>query len=173
MPRVGYWKAIFSSRQDWGTALLEIVVVAAISLIPLLMAAIRELLPLDANVPIGDAFEKYFLSGQLVFYSVGLTATITWHSNKDFRNFFPWRVFFNLYCIVSIVFCAILIGYDPTLSSIKPAFLSNSSVAIYCISLMAYVLIVVISRVHVNVGEALAQTDAALQDEVRRSRGIS
>jgi len=174
MPRVGYWRAIFSAGpQAWGTALLEILVVATISLIPLLMAAIRELLPLGSNILISDAFQRSFLSGQLVFYSVGLIATITWNSNKDFQSFFPWRTIFNLYCLAGIVFCTLLIGYDPTLSRIKPSILSVASVGIFLVTLVAYILMAVISQVHVNVGEALAKTDADLQNEVRRSRGIS
>ena len=71
------------------------------------------------------------------------------------------------------MFCTLLIGYDPTLSRIKPSILSVASVGIFLVTLVAYVLMAVISQVHVNVGEALAKTDADLQNEVRRSRGIS
>lgn len=79
MNRIGYWNAIvFAGPQAWGIALLEIFVVATVSLIPLLGAALRDVLPATSNIYLGDAFQKAFLSGQLIFYAIGLIATIVW-----------------------------------------------------------------------------------------------
>ncbi|WP_426386948.1 hypothetical protein [Sphingobium sp. R-21] len=173
MEKIGYARAMFRSGPGvWGMALLEIIVVAGISLIPLTGAAIREVLPPESKIYLSDAFEKAFLSGQLLFYAVGLIATIVWHCNKDFKSFFPLRAIFNLYSLFGIVICSIVIGYDPTLSSTNKSFISSFSVAIFSVSIIIYVIMAVISEVHVNVGQALAKTDAQLGDAVRKSRGI-
>lgn len=173
MAEIGYARAIFrSGPRVWGIALLEIVVVAGVSLIPLLGAAIREVLPPESKVYMVDAFEKAFLSGQLLFYSVGLIATITWQSNKDFKSFFPLRSIFNLYSLIGIVVCSIVVGYDPTLTQINRRFLGTFSVGLFLASLVAYALMAVISEVNVNVGSDLAVTDAALSDAVKKSRGL-
>ncbi|KEA04503.1 hypothetical protein QOV31_005185 (plasmid) [Agrobacterium fabrum] len=173
MNRIGYWNAIvFAGPQAWGFALLEIFVVATVSLIPLLGAALRDVLPATSNIYLGDAFQKAFLSGQLIFYAIGLIATIVWQSNKDFSSFFPWRSFFNIFSLIGIVICSLVIGYDPTLTSISPPFLARCSLILFFLSLAAYTLMAVIAQVHVNVGQSLAEDDSALADEVRRSRGI-
>lgn len=173
MNRVGYWNAIvFAGPQAWGYALLEIFVVATVSLIPLIGAALRDVLPATSNIHLGDAFQKAFLSGQLLFYAIGLIATIVWNSNKDFSSFFPWRTIFNIYSLVGIVVCSLVIGYDPTLVSISPPFLAKSSLVLFVSALIAYTVMAVIAQVHVNVGKSLAADDSALSDEVRRSRGI-
>jgi hypothetical protein len=89
MAEMGYARAIFfAGRRVWALAILEIIVVAGVSLVPLFGAAFREILPTDSKIYLTDAFEKAFLSGQLLFYSLGLIATVTWHSNKDFKFFF-------------------------------------------------------------------------------------
>jgi hypothetical protein len=72
MAEVGYARAIFwSGRRVWGDALLEILVVSIVSLIPLIVAAIRQVLPPESTVYLSDAFEKAFLSGQLLYLRVG------------------------------------------------------------------------------------------------------
>lgn len=173
MNRMGYWKAIFfAGRQAWGFALLEIFVVATVSLIPLLAGALRDVIPVSSSTYLGDAFQKAFLNGQLIFYAIGLISTVVWHSNKDFNSFFPWRSFFNIYSLIGIVICSIVVGYDPTLINISPPFLANCSMILFISALVAYTLMAVIAQVHVNVGQSLADDDSALADQVRRSRGI-
>ena len=173
MAKIGYFHAVFRSGvKVWGLALLEILVVAGVSLIPLLGAAVREILPPQSGIYLSDAFEKAFLSGQLIFYAIGLIATIVWHSNKDFHSFFPLRALFNLYSLAGIVICSIVIGYDPTLNSISRPFLANFSVFLFASAAVLYVVMTVISHVHVNVGKALAEETAELGDAVRHSRGL-
>lgn len=157
----------------WGVALLEVLVVAGVSLIPLLGAAVRLVLPPASKVHLSEALTKSFLSGQLIFYAIGLIATIIWHSNKDFKSFFPLRAFFNIYSLIGIVICSIVVGYDPTLEATNKSFLANFSVLLFVTATIAYMFMAIISEVHVNVGKALAQTDANLGDAVRKSRGIA
>ena len=88
MAEIGYLRAMFrSGLKVWGTAAGETLVVSGVSLIPLAGAAIRQMLPHNgANA--ADAFGKAFLSGQLIFYALGLISTIVWNCNKDFKDFF-------------------------------------------------------------------------------------
>jgi hypothetical protein len=173
MAKIGYARAIFlSGRTAWSNALLEIIVVASVSLIPLLGAAIREILPQNSQIFLSDAFEKAFYGGQLLFYALGLIATIVWQSNKDFQSFFPLRIWFNFFSLVAIVICSVVIGYDPTLVTIDKNFLATFSVGLFVISIILYALMAVIAQVHVNVGRELATSDAELGDAVKRSRGL-
>lgn len=173
MAEIGYARAIFrSGLRVWGDALLEILVVACVTLIPLLGAVIHQVLPPDSKIYLGEAFEIAFLSGQLIFYALSLIAVVVWQCNKDFKSFFPLRTIFNLYSLVCIVICSIVIGYDPELATVNRVFLAPISVIIFVTALVAYVLMAVISQVHINVGQTLAADDAALGDAVRRSRGI-
>jgi hypothetical protein len=173
MAKIGYARAIFRSGfRVWGEALLEILVVAGVTLIPLLGAAVREVLPPDTKIYLSDAFARAFLSGQLLFYALGLIATVVWQSNKDLKSFFPLRSLFNLYSLACVVICSIVIGFDPDLSGINRVFLAPFSLAIFATAVVAYVLMAVISQVNVNVGKSLAEGDAALGEAVRKSRGI-
>jgi hypothetical protein len=173
MAKVGYSRAIFfAGSRIWWLALLEIVVIAGVSLIPLTAAAIREVLPKQSGIYLSDAFEKAFLGGQLLFYAIGLIATIIWHCNKDLKSFFPLRALFNLYCLGGIVVSSVIIGYDPTLASIDQSVLAKLSVTLFLSASFLYVLMTIISQVHVNVGKSLAEDDADLTEAVRRSRGL-
>jgi hypothetical protein len=172
--KIGYARAIFlSGRKVWTDALLEIFVVASVSLIPLLGAAIREVLPENSQIYMSDAFAKAFFGGQLLFYALGLIATIVWQSNKDLHSFFPLRIWFNFFSIVAVVICSIVIGFDPTLASVDKLFLARFSMGLFFVSAFLYTLMAVISQVHVNVGKDLASSDAELGDAVKRSRGLS
>jgi hypothetical protein len=174
MAKIGYGRAIFlSGRKVWSDAILEIIVVASVSLIPLLGAAVREVLPQNSQIYLSDAFEKAFFGGQLLFYALGLIATIVWQSNKDFHSFFPLRIWFNFFSLVAIVICSIVIGYDPTLGTVDKIFLARFSVGLFAVSAVLYALMAVIAQVHVNVGKELATSDAELGDAVKRSRGLS
>ena len=173
MAEIGYTRAIFfAGRRVWALAILEIIVVAGVSLVPLFGAALREVLPTDSKIYLTDAFEKAFLSGQLLFYSLGLIATITWHSNKDFNYFFPLRTLFNLFSLIGVGGCLLVIGFDPTLNETNKLFLARFSVGLFVISIVFYVAMAVITQVHFNVGKALAETDTTLSEAVRRSRGL-
>src|SRR5438128_1913816 len=123
MPEIGYAQAIFrSGPRVWALAVLEIVVVAGVSLIPLFGAALRELLPPESKIYLSDAFVKAFLSGQLLFYTLGLIATVTWQSNKDLKSFFPLRNVFNLLSLIAVAICTLVIGFDPTLNETNKNF---------------------------------------------------
>lgn len=173
MAEIGYFRAIFrSGPRVWGEAVLEILVVAGVSLIPLIGVAVREVLPQQSKIYLSDAFEKAFLSGQLIFYALGLIATIVWNSNKDFKSFFPFRTVLNLYCLVSIALCSIVIGYDPTLTSTNSDFIARFSVIIFSLSIFIYIVMAVIAQVHVNVGKSISESDDKLRDAVRESRGL-
>jgi hypothetical protein len=171
MADTGYARAIFSAGRDvWARALSEAAVVAGISLLPLLLAAFRETLPDGTQV--APAFAKAFLSGQLLFYAVGLIATVVWQSNKDFPRFFPLRIVINLVCLVELVICSFLIGFDPTLVATDKSVVAGYSITLFVVAVAFYILMVVIGEVHVNVGQSLAKDDAALQQGVNQSRGI-
>lgn len=173
MAEIGYLQAFLrSGRRVWLEAAMETLVVAGVSLIPLIGAAIREVLPSDTKIYLSDAFEKSFLSGQLLFYALGLIATVVWNSNKDFKSFFPFRTVINLYCISAIVLCSIVIGYDPTLEQVNGAFIAKFSVGIFATSVLAYVVMAVIAQVHVNVGKSISESDDELRKAVRASRGL-
>jgi hypothetical protein len=173
MAKVGYGRAIARAGwKIWGIALLELVVVAGISLLPLILGALRQLLPLKSTVTVGTAFGRAFLSGQLMFYAIGLIATITWFCNKDRAEFFPLRTVFNLYSLFGISLCSLFVGYDPELRTINPAFLAPASVSVFVITLSVYAVISVISEVDVDVGKDLAQSDADLTAAVLKSRGL-
>lgn len=171
MADVGYARAIFGAgRHVWIRALSETAVVAGVSLLPLLLAAFRETLPTGGAI--GDALAKAFLSGQLLFYALGLIATVVWVSNKDFPRFFPLRIVINLVCLVEVVICSLIIGFDPTLEVTDKAIVGSYSVTLFAVAVAFYILMVVIGEVHVNVGQSLAQDDAELKQSVRKSRGI-
>lgn len=173
MAEIGYLSAVYrSGSRVWLEAVFETLVVAGVSLIPLFGGAIREVLPRDSEIYLSDAFEKSFLSGQLLFYALGLIATVVWSSNRDLKSFFPFRTLINMYCIIAIVFCSIVIGYDPTLASINKIFIANFSVAIFVSSLIIYIAMAVFAQVHVNVGKSISESDDALRDAVRQSRGL-
>lgn len=173
MAEIGYARAILTGgRRVWGFALLETLVVAGVSLLPLLAGAFREILFPNATVTLGDAFGRAFLSGQLLFYAMGLIATVVWLCNKDRKAFFPWRTIVNLLCLVEIVVCSIIVGFDPTLEKINKDTLSTYSIWLFVVSVVLYILMSVIGEVQVNVGKALAKSDAALGDAVRKSRNI-
>jgi hypothetical protein len=173
MAEFGYIRAIFSAgRRVWGTALVEILVISVVSVVPLLIAAFRQVLPLDSKVYLSDAFEKSFLSGQLIFYALGLIAMVVWRCNKDMQFFQIFRSFFNLYSILCIAACSMFVSYDPELHDINRVYLGPFSVVVFVTSMIAYVLMAVIEFVHPNVRDSLAERDATLQRDVRRSRGI-
>ena len=174
MAEVGYGKAIWTAGpRVWGEAFLEILVVAVVSLIPLLGAAVREVLPPDSKIYLSDAFGRAMLSGQLLFYALGLIATVVWNSNKDWRSFFPLRTVFNLYSLVCIVLCSIVIGYNPELNAINRSFIAPFSVVVFTSAILAYLLISVIAQVQVNVGKSLAQDDKTLGEAVAASRKVA
>jgi hypothetical protein len=173
MAEIGYFRAIFRSGfRVWGEAILEITVVAGVSMIPLIGAAVREVLPLQSKIYLSDAFEKAFLSGQLLFYALGLIATVVWNSNRDFKSFFPLRSILNLYCVAAIASCSVVIGYDPTLASENREFIAKFSLLLFLTSIIFYVLMSVIGQVHVNVGKSISESDDTLRDAVRESRGL-
>lgn len=173
MAEIGYLSAIFrSGRRVWLEAALETFVVTVVSLIPLLGASIREMLPKNSTIYLSDAFEKSFLSGQLLFYALGLIATIIWNSNRDFKSFFPYRTFINLYSLAAIVLCSIIIGYDPTLQQTNKPFLQQFSVWVFLSSLIVYLVMAIVAQVHVNVGKSISESDDALRDAVLKSRGL-
>lgn len=173
MADAGYFRALFrSGLKPWGNALLEVLVIIVVSLIPLLGAAIREMLPVSSTIYLSDAFAKALLGGQLLYYALGLIATVVWQCNKDFEPFYPLRIFFNLYCIIGVVFCAIVIGYDPTLSKINTRFIAQSSVYLFLSAVIAYVVMAVLLQVHADVRQDLSSDDKTLERAVRLSRGI-
>ena len=173
MATIGYAKAIFrSGSQVWIAALLETLVVSVVSLIPLICVAVRQLLPPDSTIYLSDAFVKALLSGQLLFYALGFIATVVWQSNKDLNSFFPLRTLINLFSIMAIVVCSLVIGFDPNLSNINADFLATFSVSMFICSMILYTLMAIINQVHVNVGKDLAASDAELGYAVRRSRGL-
>lgn len=173
MAEIGYLRAIKGAEPGvWRDAILEIVVVAGVSLIPLIGAAIRQVLPPDSKVYLSDAFGKAFLSGQLVFYALGLIATVVWQSNKDWKSFFPWRSAINIYCLAAISVSAIVIGYDPELRAINAVFLANFSVFMFLSAIVFYVFMSVVSQVQVNVGKEFSKSDDELGNAVRASRGL-
>jgi hypothetical protein len=174
MAKIGYGRSVFlSGRKVWKDAILEIIVVAGVSLFPLLGPAIREILPENSQVDLTEAFINTFFGGQLMFYALGLIATVVWQSNKDFHSPFPLRIWFNLFSMSAVAICFLVIGYDPTLGTINKEFLARFSVSLFLISALIYTLMAVIAQVDVNVGKDLATTDAELGDAVKRSRGLT
>jgi Ca2+/Na+ antiporter len=174
MHRSGYWHAIFSApRGAWGIALLEILVVAAISLLPLLIAVFLDVIPTTSNTALSEAVQKAFFGGQLIFYSIGLIATIVWNSNKEYNAFLPWRHFINLYCLFSLVTCTVLIVHDPRLVNSDPNILWWLSTFLFLSALVIYMVLGVIQQVKGDVGKSQKKDDLDLQQRVRKSRGLA
>lgn len=171
MSENSYIKAILSGGWSaWRPAFLEILVVTTISLVPLLAGVFREML-----VPTGvqiSPFQRAFLGGQLIFYAVGLTATVIWLSNRDWHEFYPWRSIINLLCFIVVGLCCIAVGADPTLQTLDRSVVAYSSVALFLVALVMYLFMALVAQVHPNLRKSLAKADADLSAAVKKSRGI-
>lgn len=171
MSETSYIKAILSGGwRAWRPACLEILVVATISLVPLLAGVFRELL-----VPTGpqvNAFQRAFLGGQLIFYAVGLTATVVWLSNRDWHEFYPWRSVINLFCFIVVGLCCIAVGADPTLQTLNRSVIAYSSLTLFIAAILMYLFMALVAQVDPNIRKSLAKADADLSAAVKKSRGI-
>jgi hypothetical protein len=172
MPK-GYLQAIFGAGWPaWGRAFLEISVVVVISLVPLLAGAFREVIVPPLNIQ-GDAFARAFLSGQLIFYAIGLVATIAWQSNRDWANFMPWRALINVFCLVVIGLCCIIVGADPTLASLDRSVAAWTSVGMFGAACLVYVFMCLVVEVHPDMAAAIKKDDQGLTEALKASRRIN
>lgn len=172
MTESSYIKAIIGAGwKVWRPAFLEILVVTVISLVPLLAGVFRELLIPTVGVQ-ETPFQRAFLGGQLIFYAVGLTATVVWLSNRDWHEFYPWRSIVNLLSVIVIALCCIAVGADPTLQTLDKSVIGFSSVALFFSALIMYLFMALVAQVDPNLRKSLAKDDADLVTAVKKSRGI-
>jgi hypothetical protein len=178
MRSIEWIKAIgrLDQQKIWAAA-NEVLVVGAISLAPLVLAALGSHLSAIINngnqIPLLQHLAQAILSGQLLFYAMSFVASIVWHSSQDLVRPFPLRVWFLFICFSIAMICALTIGVDPTLQKLSIPQVYVTSVAIYVVSSLLYFVILLFrSMEEVNFAQTLNQEDRDFEDELKSSRGL-
>jgi hypothetical protein len=178
MRSIEWIKAIrrLDSEKVWNAA-NEVLVIGAISLAPLVLAALGSHLSAIINngnkIPLLQHLAQAILSGQLLFYAMSFVASIIWHSSQDLVRPFPLRVWFLFICFSIAMICALTIGVDPTLQKLSIPQVYVSSVAIYIVSAFLYFVILLFrSMQEVNFTQDLDREDQEFGDQLRSSRGL-
>ena len=160
------------------TAGFEVLVIGAISLAPLVLAAIGSHVSAAINgglgVPLATSLARAILSGQLLFYAMSFVGSIVWHSSRDPVRPFPLRIWFIFFSFCFAMICALTIGVDPSLEKLSVPFVYYTSVVVYILSAFMYFIILVFrSMEDVNFQRSLNEDEAALENKLKASRGIS
>lgn len=160
----------------WSAA-FEVVVIGAISLAPLVLAAIGSYVSAvingDPNLPLARSLAKAILSGQLLFYAMSFVGSIVWHSSRDLVRPFPLRVWFIFFSFCFAMICALTIGVDPSLQKLSVPFVFYTSGIVYGLSAFMYFIILVFrSMEEVNFPRALNEEEKTLEEKLKASRGI-
>jgi hypothetical protein len=123
----------------------EVIVIGAISLAPLLLAAVGShvsaLINTGKSVDLVTDLAKSILSGQLLFYAMSFVASIVWHSSQDLVRPFPLRIWFFFISFCFAMICALTIGVDPSLQKLSVPEVYITSLVIYIISAFLYFVI--------------------------------
>jgi hypothetical protein len=156
----------------------EVIVVGAISLAPLVLAAVGSHVSGVINgAPGGNLradLAKAILSGQLLFYAMSFIASVVWHSSQDLVRPFPLRIWFFFISFCFAMVCALTIGVDPSLQKLAVPEVYVTSLFIYVISALLYFIILLFrSMEEVNFPKILNQEDTEFEDKLKASRGIS
>ncbi len=160
------------------TAGFEVLVIGAISLAPLVLAAIGShvsaVINGDHSIPLSTSLAKAILSGQLLFYAMSFVGSIVWHSSRDLVRPFPLRIWFIFFSFCFGMICALTIGVDPTLEKLSVPFVYYTSVVVYGLSTFLYFVILVFrSMEEVNFQRALNEDETEFEDRLRASRGMT
>ena len=160
----------------WGAA-IEVVVVGAISLAPLVLAAFGSHVSAVINTgnapPLGQHLAKAILSGQLLFYAMSFIASVVWHSSQDMVRPFPLRIWFFFISFCFAMICALTIGVDPSLQKLSVPEVYITSVAVYVVSAFLYFVILLFrSMEEVNFEKTLNREAKEFEDELKASRGL-
>jgi hypothetical protein len=156
----------------------EVIVVGAISLAPLVLAAVGSHVSAVINggnkVDLVTDLARSILSGQLLFYAMSFVASVVWHSAQDLVRPFPLRIWFFFISFCFAMICALTIGVDPTLQKLSVPEVYITSVFVYVISALLYFVILLFrSMEDVNFAKILNQEDTEFEDKLKASRGIT
>lgn len=161
-----------AGRRIWLLALQEIAVIVGLSLAPLLLSIGRDFLAKDPPFSLLGSLQRAYFSGQLVFYAVGLGATVYWLASSDLKGFRPWRNIFQLAVVVILLVAALMIGLDPNAATFNAENVGILSSILFVGAMVLYVLITVITQAKPDVGGTIADEDARLAMAVQQSRGL-
>jgi hypothetical protein len=155
----------------------EVIVIGAISLAPLVLAALGSHVSAVINGQTGGNLRtdlaKAILSGQLLFYAMSFVASIVWHSSQDLVRPFPLRIWFFFVSFCFAMICALTIGVDPSLQKLAVPEVYVTSLFIYVISAFLYFVILLFrSMEEVNFQKILNREDTEFEDKLKASRGI-
>jgi magnesium-transporting ATPase (P-type) len=156
----------------------EVIVIGAISLAPLVLAAVGSHVSAEINGGISGNLRtdlaKAILSGQLLFYAMSFVASVVWHSSQDLVRPFPLRIWFFFISFCFAMICALTIGVDPSLQKLAVPEVYITSLFIYVISALLYFVILLFrSMEEVNFQKILNREDTEFEDKLKASRGLT
>ena len=131
------------SKQKRSDAQKEVMVVGLISISPLVLAVISKYLlgqidPIAQPVDFFASIAALIFSGQLLFYAMSFVGVVAWYSSQELMRPFPLRIWFVLSCIMTRVFCGLILGVDPTLEKLNNPLIWILSVVIYYMTAKLY-----------------------------------
>ncbi len=120
-------------------ALLDIVLIAGISLFPILIGRVVLIVPSSPHYS-EEAYWDFLTNGQIAFYSIGTIAAIL---IIVFDEKIP-KVFAKLLqfgCVAALFFLAVLVGIDPTLKAESFSFVGTMTLGLYLVALLVRALV--------------------------------
>lgn len=135
-----------ASGENWRRATREVLVIAAICLIPLICRAAYYYFKLRETpeaISFFEAIIRHVISGELLFFSIGNFAAVIWLSCQDFKTRFDERVYFVLLSAIGLSVCTFVIGFNPTLQGIPVDVLRILSILTFIASLIANIFLLV------------------------------
>jgi hypothetical protein len=137
-----FWlRQFFSNRGFHRKAFEEVLVVAIVSIFPLVLLPFIASARASANIsfPFEAEIWSAVSSGQLYLYSFSLFGTIIWLCVEDVSaKAFPPRKYFVIAAILSAFLCVVIYSLDPSLSKPLNPVLVSVSIWIYVIYLLMY-----------------------------------
>lgn len=172
---VSWFKAVRNaSSETWRHSVKEVVVIATISIFPLLARfAWYYFKDLPQEEPQGfiKVFCDQILNGQLLLFSISNFAAIFWLSQQEVRDRFDARVWFSLLSLVGWGICGFLIGFDPDFRGVPQVGLQIMSGILFIVSIIVNIMILVfVNFSGVDFGRVQTSEETDTTDRLNRRR---
>lgn len=163
-----------ASTSRWRDAFREVLIVGLLSIVPLLLKSAYfyiQSLKLAKPLSVGQALYAHVISGELLFFSIGIVASVLYISSKDFKDGFQQRVWFILVSVFCYVICTFFIGLDPEFRQIPESIVRVASFMVFILALSMYLVLKVFESFSgVDVVSNQAREEEDLTDALSRSR---
>lgn len=147
---MGWIKTIGSaSGENWRMAIKEVVIIACISITPLVLRAVffwLEGMQNEKPISFGQSLLDHVMNGNLLLFSIANFAAILWLASRDYKDRFEERIYFILFCFVGLGACMFFLGYDADFKNIPIGLLRTIAVTLFIFSIVINIAMLVFQK---------------------------